>query len=116
MNYFIREEGSEFVKIGYTAEDPLRRLGEIQTGNPRKLILEAIEKGDEKQETLLHKRFKAFHHRREWFYYSREIRMYAEQAKTVEETPDREASIKQQQARYYTERLAWIEENVGGAC
>lgn len=39
MIYFAQADGTELVKIGYTGGDPHKRLSELQTGCPHRLIL-----------------------------------------------------------------------------
>jgi len=79
MIYFIREEGGEFVKIGYTSHsDPSQRLHDLQIGNPRTLIIEATEKGNISREAYLHGKFDQYRQRGEWFYYSKEIQRYTD--------------------------------------
>src|SRR3990167_2992611 len=58
MVYIIREEGSNYYKIGYTASDDIQnRLSSLQTANPRRLIVIGIlESGTEQDERKLHAR------------------------------------------------------------
>jgi hypothetical protein len=51
--YFIGEEDDGPIKIG-TAKDPVLRLRDLQTGNPRRLQIEYVLVGDARLEQLLH--------------------------------------------------------------
>jgi hypothetical protein len=58
MIYFIREQHTNFVKIGFTSgETPEARRSALQTGNPRKLVVIAVVDGDEQRERELHRRY-----------------------------------------------------------
>lgn len=68
--YFITEEPfGGWIKIGYSKDDPSRRLGELQTGNPRKLtILDCVSCLDYKKfEAHMHRCFDAKRGVGEWF-------------------------------------------------
>ena len=67
--YVIRETETSYFKIGYTSKEPSKRLGELQTGNPRQLKLVRyieIEKAYQ-VEQLLHNVLGKWHVKREWF-------------------------------------------------
>jgi len=66
MIYFIQDTGSNAIKIGHSGE-PLKRLAQCQTGSPHKLIMIGVIDGGPKEERQLHRRFKKFHLRGEWF-------------------------------------------------
>lgn len=51
--YFIGEEDEGYVKIG-KAKDPIKRLCNMQVGNPRRLRVERLLVGDREAEGLLH--------------------------------------------------------------
>lgn len=70
--YFIKAGRS--VKIGYTTGDPERRLRELQTANPRKLVLLAAIPGSREDEVRLHKKFDSDRVTGEWFTLSRSIK------------------------------------------
>lgn len=76
--YLIGEGGKRcmFVKIGESRDDPSARLPELQTGNPRKLVLlGSIETDDRKAlESKLHQRFIKHNVLQEWFVNRPEIR------------------------------------------
>jgi len=66
MIYFIKAE-SGHVKIGYSKNNPIKRLEAIQTSKPYKLtLLKAID-GDHTQEWLIHLKFDSFRVMGEWF-------------------------------------------------
>lgn len=69
--YFIREVNSHYVKIGY-ANDPVKRVGELQIGNPHDLIIaHAIQVADaataKRIEHVFHVRFQSALVRGEWY-------------------------------------------------
>lgn len=64
--YFVYDEGAEAVKIG-VAGDPLRRLDQLQTGNPRRLALLGTIPGGRGIESEIHDHFRPVHLRMEWF-------------------------------------------------
>jgi hypothetical protein len=64
--YFIQEGDYGPIKIGYS-EDPLARLSQCQTGNPRKLILLKTLKGGRVLEKKLHKKYAQYNICGEWF-------------------------------------------------
>lgn len=69
MIYFIQEAGDQSapIKIGFTASDPTKRLGELQTGYPAKLTVLHARDGsiiDEKEE---HDRWGHLRIHGEWF-------------------------------------------------
>lgn len=55
--YFIAEAGDGYIKIG-TARHPVKRLRELQTGNPRHLKIERVIHGDTEIEKLMHGYFR----------------------------------------------------------
>ena len=73
--YFIREEGSNYVKIGSSC-NPERRIEDIQTSNPRKLELVRMIDGGDRAETILHSIFKKDRVRGEWFRISKELEQF----------------------------------------
>lgn len=64
--YFIYDEWGGAVKIG-VAGDPLRRLDQLQTGNPRRLVLLGTIPGGRGIEAEIHDHFRPAHLRMEWF-------------------------------------------------
>ena len=57
--YFIAEPDPGYVKIG-TAVDPVKRLRELQTGNPRRLRIERVIYGNAEHERVLHAYFRGW--------------------------------------------------------
>lgn len=66
MIYFVENVDSGHIKIGW-ASDPIRRIADMQTGNPSHLVLLATMEGGESIESSLHERFQCLHYRGEWF-------------------------------------------------
>ena len=67
--YFLRNSRSH-IKIGWTSNDPVKRMKDLQTGESEYLKLSAVMKGSEMSERALHVAF-ALHRIRangEWFY------------------------------------------------
>jgi hypothetical protein len=64
--YFIQSGEDGPIKIGFSNR-PDRRLPELQTGNPRELILRHVIPGDTSVERQLHARFEPARIRGEWF-------------------------------------------------
>ena len=79
--YFIEEEGTNRVKIGYSS-DPGRRLRTMQTGNSRRLNLLFTIPGDAGVEKRFHDRYKhaQVRHSSEWFYFDSQIKELFEAA------------------------------------
>src|SRR2546425_11232810 len=75
MLYFVSEENDlTRVKVGYAA-DAFVRVRQLQTGNPRNLIVLDVVQGDKQDERLLHARLKRLgkHVSGEWFVYDQEV-------------------------------------------
>jgi hypothetical protein len=66
MIYFVKDTGSESIKIGYSKK-PAKRLAGLQTANPHKLILLGTIKGTPEDETTIHARFVEYRLAGEWF-------------------------------------------------
>ena len=64
--YVIKETGTNFAKIGYSA-NPQARLCELQVGNPRILQIVALWEGGVTEEVVWHKRLEEFSGNGEWF-------------------------------------------------
>ncbi|MET9690381.1 GIY-YIG nuclease family protein [Streptomyces sp. NPDC006514] len=64
--YLLGDAKTMKVKIGI-ASDPKRRLSEIQTGNPARLVIFAVFHGNARTERALHKRFATRRLSGEWF-------------------------------------------------
>lgn len=67
MIYFAHAEGTDRVKIGFTAGDPAKRLADLQTGCPHRLSLLLVVEGGEQDEAEYHKEFATFRVHGEWF-------------------------------------------------
>lgn len=74
--YFIRQVGSDFVKIGKSA-DPFKRLAALQTSNPNRLELIGVIEGD--REGGLHFEFRRQNVVGEWFTYTGSFRAFIEE-------------------------------------
>ena len=67
--YYLRPEGSAYVKIGFTT-DIGQRTTHIQVSSPEPLSLIAwFPSPDSSLEAIHHERWKAQHYRGEWFHY-----------------------------------------------
>lgn len=64
--YFIRAVGTSRIKLGFSAE-PEKRLRELQTASPNRLVLLAKWPGTVAIERQLHKEFAEYRVRGEWF-------------------------------------------------
>jgi len=67
MIYVIGPEGDSIVKIGHTANKPADRMGNLQTGNPKQLVVLWSAAGDQALERHLHAVFSQHRVRGEWF-------------------------------------------------
>jgi len=67
MIYFIQDQTTLLIKIGFTDGDPLNRLAALQTGNPSGLVLLHTLPGGKTAEADLHARFASARERGEWF-------------------------------------------------
>lgn len=65
--YFIQVGTDGPIKIGFSKEDPLRRLNDLQAGCPWDLRLVGALPGTKFHERLLQEKFSEFKIRREWF-------------------------------------------------
>lgn len=73
MIYFVRANGTDKVKIGYSKDHATfkGRLSSLQTGQPWKLeVLRLIEGGEQWMETWFHQVFASCHTSGEWFVYN----------------------------------------------
>jgi hypothetical protein len=68
--YFI--QSGAFIKIGYTADVPTR-LSAIKASSPLEITLIGTVAGTFELEAQLHERFKADHHRGEWFHATADV-------------------------------------------
>lgn len=65
--YFIGPSRAREVKIGFTRGTAEKRCAELQTGNPRRLVVIATLRGSEQLERDLHRRFSTCRLEGEWF-------------------------------------------------
>jgi hypothetical protein len=65
--YFIQDEATLLIKIGYTAGDPEGRRCDLQTGSAGRLVLLGAMPGEQSDERLLHQRFVNYRVAGEWF-------------------------------------------------
>lgn len=67
--YFIQEEETDNIKIGFSEKHPKGRLKEFQTGNSNKLILLGYIEGTPQDESNLHQEFyeERIRNENEWF-------------------------------------------------
>ena len=65
FTYFIQSEKGGPIKIGYTTQDPNKRLRDLQVGSPAKLKLLGVIKGN--KERALHHKFTTERSHGEWF-------------------------------------------------
>lgn len=73
MIYFVRAAGTDYIKIGYTADaDSFKgRLQSLQTGQPWKLeVLRVVEDAGQWMESAFHVAFAEYRHHGEWFTYT----------------------------------------------
>ena len=75
MLYLIKCSGNNFCKIGYST-NPKNRLNQLQTGSAFSVNLLASLEGTMEDERNLHKKFKNFKLKGEWFDYCTEIKEY----------------------------------------
>lgn len=73
--YFLRCE--TYVKIGWTTDLP-SRLTKLKTGNPLPIEFLFCIEADQSKETMLHDRFRAYHHRDEWFRLEGDLQAFVE--------------------------------------
>ena len=69
MIYLIQETDTDYYKIGYTSRNLERRLAELQTGNPRRLVIVGAFEGGTFEEQKLHNKYahRLTPVRNEWF-------------------------------------------------
>lgn len=77
--YFIEAVGTEFIKIGRSA-NPDRRLKQLSTGSPVELRLIGVISGGAEIEKELHKQFDHLRERLEWFRATPELRGFVREA------------------------------------
>jgi len=67
MIYFVQDQGTCYIKIGFTEGDPTVRLKALQTACPCELILLCLADGEREEEARLHRKFVASRVHGEWF-------------------------------------------------
>lgn len=72
--YFITMEPDEFVKVGWSLNNPVGRMRELQTGCPEALRLMAYTPGSLEDEKRLHRTFAELRYRGEWFFLQHKLR------------------------------------------
>lgn len=82
MIYFIRNQTSGAIKIGYTAGDPATRMRQLQTGHADRLELICSTPGEVADERKLHETFAVSRIGGEWFNPSPLLIQHVELAKT----------------------------------
>ncbi len=70
MIYIVRQQSTDFVKIGYTDNMMRTRLTSLQVGNPTLLVVIALYEGSKEVEKELHIKYAEQAVRGEWFTYS----------------------------------------------
>lgn len=73
--YFLHAEGTDLVKIGWTA-DLDRRFDTLQTGCPHVLRLLGVHIGPREVERVYHRDLAAYRQRGEWFFLTHEVRRW----------------------------------------
>lgn len=87
MIYFIKSE-SGHVKIGYTNNGIDGRIASLQTGCPFELTLLTSIDGSIYQEKALHRRFRKYQVRLEWFVLSGEIEEFIKNPILIKDKPE----------------------------
>lgn len=67
--YIIKEIDTNYHKVGLTKDEPIKRLTQLQTGNPRvlKIVAYFTVSNTRKIESLLHSILGKYHVMNEWF-------------------------------------------------
>ena len=68
FTYFIQGEQTQLIKIGQTRQDPEKRLAQLQTGSPDKLVLLKAVESEQGYEAHLHRLFQEHNSHGEWYY------------------------------------------------
>ena len=119
MIYFIQQDTSGPIKIGYTNKHVRKRLSALQTGCSECLNLLGTIEGNRDVERQLHSQFK--HMRGEWFHPTQELLVYIEEHATPSpllptETvgmPSREWIDRSQYVNEYTKWYQETEQSTG---
>jgi len=78
--YFVRCQ--DFVKVGYSST-PMKRIANLQIGNPFTLEVLIIIPGSVTTETELHNVFSDLHYANEWYRYEGLLKQYVENNKDI---------------------------------
>lgn len=103
--YFIKQENEDLFKIGITYKDPNARLRSMQTGTPHKLEMFGLVSSDNPRrlEKELHKQFKDYHIRGEWFRLTQEqVKNYLEGNRST--VPNDIIEVKQGSKLFYYQK------------
>lgn len=73
--YFIHAEGTDLVKVGWTA-DLDRRFDQLQTASPHRLRLLGVHIGLKDVERVYHRDLQPYRQRGEWFFLTPEVRRW----------------------------------------
>jgi hypothetical protein len=74
MTIYFAEMG-DWIKIGYTAGKPARRIAQLQTGQPQRIKLLGTIPGDMDAESSLHQEFRDYRVGGEWFEKSERLKL-----------------------------------------
>lgn len=83
MIYFVKSNGSSYIKIG-TSIDVSGRVDSLQTANPKELKVKAILNGSFQTEKGLHELFSHIRVRGEWFKWTDEMQYFI---RTIRDNP-----------------------------
>lgn len=74
MVYFVKTESEPaYIKIGFTKDNPGKRVGQLQVGCPFRLSLTDLRNGSVHTEAIFHGHLKNFKATGEWFIYNDEV-------------------------------------------
>lgn len=85
--YFIQADEGGPIKIGFTADDPKRRLSQLQTGNASTLKLLGSIKGTAARERQFHAELSEFRLQGEWFKSDPTVLAAVQNALTADDEP-----------------------------
>lgn len=109
MIYFIKSE-SGHVKIGYTSNGIESRLASLQSGCPFELTLLKTCDGSMYQEKALHRKFRKYHDRLEWFFLTEEIEEFIKNPVLVKDKPEEPIKYLKKRAVRHLEAMIFIED------
>lgn len=84
--YYVLAPDLGLVKIGF-AEKPRIRFSKIQSDCPARLVLAAVENGDEATEAARHEQFAAYRQRGEWFRHEGSLREHIASLPPIQKKP-----------------------------